>query len=78
MTKKLILALAVCFVIGPHIVSAQDTAAQLQRPRDVVEQYWKLDANGAWLTPVGWGEFRQYSREWGQFQTLNYVSVLKN
>jgi hypothetical protein len=78
MTKKLILALAVCFVIGPHIVSAQDTAAQLQSPRDVVEQYWKLDANGAWLTPVGWEEFRQYSREWGQFQPLNYVSVLKN
>jgi len=53
---KRIALLAIAATLGIPALGAPLTAGEENSPKEILEQFWKLEIQGAWSTPEGWNQ----------------------
>lgn len=64
--------------LSATIVAAQATSGPQESPKEVVEHFWKVQSEGAWLGPEQWDKLRDFLTETGPWYPPGAVSVLSS
>jgi hypothetical protein len=69
--------LAILLGVGATVGFAQSEDPANEPPKQVVEEFCKMSADGAWLSPEGWNRLRELLTDGGTWSPPRPISVLK-